>query len=92
MRKFTAQCWWIRNLIPLAVSRVWHSDPDIQLLDQILPDTAEAYSQALAFLVDEQDPTAALEVWNQLVAINPAHGCEIGLCADRHAGGAGKIR
>src|ERR1700680_4317375 len=40
------------SLIPLAVSRVWHSDPDIHLLlDQVLPDTAVAYSQALAFLV-----------------------------------------
>ena len=59
------------QLIPLAVSRVWHSDPDIQLLDQILPDTADAYSQALAFLDDAQDPTAAQQVWNQLLAINP---------------------
>jgi tetratricopeptide (TPR) repeat protein len=33
------------KLIPLAVSRVWHSDPDIHLLlDQVLPDTAEAYT------------------------------------------------
>jgi tetratricopeptide (TPR) repeat protein len=32
------------KLIPLAVSRVWHSDPDIHLLlDQVLPDTPEAY-------------------------------------------------
>jgi hypothetical protein len=27
-----------------------------------LPDTSVAYSQALAFLVDAQDPTASLEV------------------------------
>ena len=57
------------NLIPPAVSRVWHSAPDIHvLLDQVLPDTAEAYSQALAFLADAQYPTAALEVWNRLIA------------------------
>ena len=60
------------KLIPLAVSRVWHSDPDIHLLlDQVLPDTAEAYSEALAFLADEQDPTAALEVWHRLIVKDP---------------------
>ena len=60
------------KLIPLAVSRVWHSDPDIHLLlDQVLPDTPEAYSQALSFLSDEQDPTSALEVWRRLIAKDP---------------------
>ncbi len=60
------------SLIPLAVSRVWHSDPDIHLLlDQVLPDTPVAYSQALAFLVDAQDPTASLEVWRRLIAKDP---------------------
>jgi tetratricopeptide (TPR) repeat protein len=60
------------KLIPLAVSRVWHSDPDIHLLlDQVLPDTAEAYSEALSFLADVQDPTAAIEVWRRLIAKNP---------------------
>jgi len=56
----------------MAVSRVWHSDPDIHLmLDQVLPDTAEAYTQALAFLTDAQDPEAALEVWHRLIAKDP---------------------
>jgi tetratricopeptide (TPR) repeat protein len=60
------------KLIPLAVSRVWHSDPDIHLLlDQILPGTVEAYSDALTFLVGEQNPTAALEAWHQLIAKDP---------------------
>jgi tetratricopeptide (TPR) repeat protein len=60
------------SLIPLAVSRVWRSDPDIHLLlDQVLPDTAVAYSQALAFLVDAQDPAASLEVWRRLIAKDP---------------------
>ncbi len=60
------------SLIPFAVSRVWHSEPDVHLLlDQVLPDTAEAYSQALAFLADAQDPTAALEVWHRLIAKDP---------------------
>jgi tetratricopeptide (TPR) repeat protein len=60
------------KLIPLAVSRVWHSDPEIHvLLDQVLPDTAEAYSEALAFLANEQNPTAAVQVWNRLMARDP---------------------
>ena len=60
------------NLIPLAVSRVWHSDPDIHLLlDEVLPGTAGAYSGALTFLVGEQNPTAALEVWHRLIAKDP---------------------
>ena len=60
------------NLIPLAVSTVWHSDPDIHLLlDQVLPDTPEAYAQALAFLIDAQNPVASLEVWRRLIARDP---------------------
>lgn len=60
------------DLIPLAVSRVWHSDPDIHLLlDQVLPDTTVAYTGALTFLVGEQNPVAALEVWQRLIAKEP---------------------
>jgi tetratricopeptide (TPR) repeat protein len=60
------------KLIPLAVSRVWHSNPDIHLLlDQILPDTPQAYSDALAYLTDEQNAEASLEVWNRLIAKDP---------------------
>ena len=60
------------KLIPFAVSRIWHSEPDVHLLlDQVLPDTPEAYSDALAFLAGEQDPTAAVEVWNRLIAKDP---------------------
>jgi tetratricopeptide (TPR) repeat protein len=60
------------KLLPLAVSRVWHSDPDVHvLLDQVLPDTPEAYSEALSFLVGTQDTSAALEVWRRLAAEDP---------------------
>jgi tetratricopeptide (TPR) repeat protein len=51
---------------------VWHSNPDIRLLlDQVLPDTPEAYSNAVAFLAGEQNPTAAVEAWNRLVRKDP---------------------
>jgi tetratricopeptide (TPR) repeat protein len=54
------------------VSVVWHGNPDIHLLlDQVLPNTADAYSQALSFLSDEQESTAALEVWRRLIAKDP---------------------
>jgi tetratricopeptide (TPR) repeat protein len=60
------------SLIASAVAQVWHSNPDVHiLLDQVLPDTAEAYSQALGFLANAQEPTAALEVWNRLIAKDP---------------------
>src|SRR3984957_16771765 len=36
------------QLIPLAVSRVWHSDPDIKLLGQVLPNATDASAQALS--------------------------------------------
>ena len=60
------------KLLPLAVSRVWHSEPNVHvLLDQVLPDTPEAYSEALSYLSDAQDPSAALEVWHRLIAKDP---------------------
>jgi len=59
------------KLIPLAVSRVWRSNPDVTLLlDQILPDTAEARSDAMAFFSDEKDPDGALAVWKRQIAKN----------------------
>ncbi|HEV2523234.1 MAG TPA: tetratricopeptide repeat protein [Candidatus Acidoferrales bacterium] len=59
------------KLIPLAISRAWHSDPDVRvLLDQVLPDTSQADSEALTFLSNVQEPAAALAVWNRLIAKN----------------------
>jgi hypothetical protein len=60
------------ELIPLAVSRVWHGNPDVHLLlDQVLPDTPAAYSQALSYLAESKDSTAALEAWHRLIAKDP---------------------
>jgi|SRR5580692_923283 tetratricopeptide (TPR) repeat protein len=60
------------SLLPLAVSRVWHSDPDVHmLLDQVLPATPAAYQQALGFLTDAGETEAAIQVWNRLVANDP---------------------
>ncbi len=61
------------KLLSLAVSRVWHSDPDVKLLlAQVLPDTAEADWQAIAYLSDAQQASAALTVWNRLIARKPS--------------------
>ena len=81
------------KLIPLAVSRVWHSDPDIHLLlDQVLPDTPEAYSETLSFLADAQDPTTALEVWDRLIAKDPQAGLKWGIKLTDMLAGPGKVR
>ena len=61
------------KLLPLAVSRAWHSDPDVRvLLDQVLPNTAEADWEALSYLVQAQEGTAAVAVWNQLIGLKPS--------------------
>jgi tetratricopeptide (TPR) repeat protein len=61
------------KLLPLAISRVWHSDPDVhQLLDKALPDTPDADWQAITYLSDAEQASAALAVWDRLVARKPA--------------------
>lgn len=61
------------KLIPLAVSRVWRSTPDVHvLLGQVLPDTAEGDWVALHFLTQSGETTAALAVWNHLAPKKPA--------------------
>ena len=74
------------KLIPLAVSRAWHSDPDVHvLLDQVLPNTAEGDWAALSFLTDAQEATAALTVWNHLIARKPTIDWK-NIRVDRHVG------
>ena len=61
------------KLLPLAISRVWHSDPDVHvLLDQALPDTAEAEWEAIAYLSEAEQAAAALTAWNRLIGKKPA--------------------
>jgi tetratricopeptide (TPR) repeat protein len=61
------------SIIPLAISRAWRSNPDVRvLLDQVLPDTAAADWDAIAFLSDAQEPAPSLTVWNHLIAKKPA--------------------
>jgi tetratricopeptide (TPR) repeat protein len=61
------------KLIPIAVSRFWHSNPDARaLLDQVLPNTPSGDWEALSFLVQAQEYAAAITVWNHLIAQKPA--------------------
>jgi tetratricopeptide (TPR) repeat protein len=60
------------KLIPLAISRAWHSSPDVHvLLDQVLPDTAEGDWEALTFLTDAKESAATLTAWNRLITRKP---------------------
>jgi tetratricopeptide (TPR) repeat protein len=60
------------KLLPLAVSRAWHSDPDVRvLLDQVLPNTVDADWQALSYLIQVPEGAAALAVWDHLVGLKP---------------------
>lgn len=58
------------RLRPLAISRCWQADPDVNvLLDQLLPAQPAAYTAALDFLASIQETDAALKVWNRLIAL-----------------------
>lgn len=60
------------DLAPLAVSRVWRANSDVQaLLDQVLPDTVAADYAALDYFTGEQEAGAAVAVWNHLIAKKP---------------------
>lgn len=58
------------RLVPLAISRVWVSTHDVNvLLDRVLPENPRAYFQALDFFQSANDPDAGLAVWNRLLAL-----------------------
>jgi len=57
------------RLLTLAISRVWRSSHDVNiLLDQVLPVDQDAYVQALNFFASIRQPDAALSVWRRIVA------------------------
>lgn len=58
-------------LIPLAISRVWVTTHDVNvLLDHLLPANPRAYFEALDFFQSANDPDASLAVWNGLLRLN----------------------
>ena len=61
------------RLAPLAISRVWHSTQDANvLLNQVLPPDQDVYFQAIDFMQDKDQPVAALLIWQRLLTLgNP---------------------
>jgi tetratricopeptide (TPR) repeat protein len=58
------------TLLPLAISRTWRSNHDVQLLlDQVLPANVNAYFQALYFLAANHQAGAGLAVWQRLLGL-----------------------
>ena len=58
------------KLVPLAVSRVWHSSQDANvLLNQVLPPDQDAYFQAIDFMQENRQPAAALLIWQRLLSL-----------------------
>jgi len=56
------------TLLPLAISRAWRSTEDVnELLDQLVPPSADAYMQAVDFLATSNQAEPALAVWHRLV-------------------------
>jgi tetratricopeptide (TPR) repeat protein len=61
------------SLIPLAISRVWISVHDVNvLLDRVLPASTGAYFEALDFFQSINDVDSGLIVWNRLLGLNRA--------------------
>ncbi|MGB0036975.1 MAG: hypothetical protein WBP79_16010 [Candidatus Acidiferrales bacterium] len=58
------------SLLPLAISRTWRSNPDVnQLLDHVLPAGVDAYFQALDFFASIHDTESGVKVWQRLVGL-----------------------
>ena len=56
-------------ILPLAISRVWHSGHDIDSVVQMLPPEPNAYFATLDFFASAHDPDPALVVWQKLLAL-----------------------
>ena len=58
------------SLLPLAISRAWRSNHDVNLLlDRVLPANVEAYIQALDFFAEKRQADAGLAVWQRLIGL-----------------------
>jgi tetratricopeptide (TPR) repeat protein len=58
------------RLVPLAVSRIWHSTKDANLLvDKVLPADANSYLEAIDFMASADEAPAALVVWQRLLTL-----------------------
>ncbi len=61
------------NLAKPAILLCWRSLPDIdRILDQALPPEAGVYQSTMDLLVAEHGASAALAIWNRLLALKPS--------------------
>ncbi len=59
------------SLLPIAISRVWRSNHDVdRLLNDALPTDLDAYFQALDFFASTQQAEPALKVWERILALH----------------------
>lgn len=59
------------KLTPLAISRCWNADADIErILSQALPPDTGTYTATMKFLADEHQADAALKVWDRLLGLH----------------------
>lgn len=57
------------RLVPLALSRIWNSDPDVHvILNDVLPPGQYERLQALDFFAGMHEQAAALETWKEVVS------------------------
>jgi tetratricopeptide (TPR) repeat protein len=58
------------QLLPLAISRSWRSNHDVNLLlDRVLPANVDAYAEALDFFAANRQADAGMEVWKRLMGL-----------------------
>jgi tetratricopeptide (TPR) repeat protein len=57
------------KLLPLAISRTWRALENVDQLNQILPLTSDAYSQAVDFFASNHQMEPALMEWRHLMAL-----------------------
>ena len=58
------------SLLPLAISRTWHSGQDVNLLlDRVLPADADAYFKAIDFMASASQAAPALVIWKRILTL-----------------------
>jgi hypothetical protein len=58
------------KFVPLAISRTWHSNQDVDLLlSRVLPANADAYFQAIDFMISISKTDLALVIWQRILSL-----------------------
>lgn len=56
------------RLVPLAISRVWRSDPDVKtMLHKVLPENQNSWFDAVDFFASRHEDAAAMEAWEEIM-------------------------